>query len=263
MLHSHTESTNQLIDDKNLSDFASYTTEQGLQDALKIYQSTFAGDLATIIRPGRELSGYPMGSVAPFMLDHTGCPVIFSARIAEHSKNAKNNSRASLLVRDISCNHRIETGWRLTIVGDLEEVTADERERVAKQYERFYPNSASYSKVHDFMFLRLRPKKLRLIKTFGQIKWLNVEEVAVASPFTEAQEDHIIGHMNEDHAAAIQHYMKVLNIENAATITPVMVGVNQFGATLRYGQHLVQLPFTEVSMTTEAVRKQLVALAKR
>ena len=51
MLHSHTESTNQLIDDKNLSDFDSYTTEQGLQDALKIYQSTFAGDLATIIRP--------------------------------------------------------------------------------------------------------------------------------------------------------------------------------------------------------------------
>lgn len=268
MLDTHTlnqTSTNDdLITDSNLSEFETYTTAKGLADALAIYQNTFAGDLATIVRPDRELEGYPMGSVVPFMVDHTGCPVILTANIAEHTKNAQKNSKASLLVRDVTRNHIIETAWRLTIVGDLAVVPEQDYERVAKSYQRFYPSSTAYQKVHHFIFMRLTPKKLRLIKTFGQIKWLDVDTIAVPTPFSEEQEEQIINHMNEDHQQAIEHYLKtILGIEVASDEQISMVGVNQFGTTLRYGQRLVHLPFSEPVQNVSDVRMQLVALAKR
>ncbi|MDO5680484.1 MAG: DUF2470 domain-containing protein [Pelistega sp.] len=267
MLHTATtpapSTTTEFINDGNLSRFDSYTTEQGLADALSIYQSSFAGDLATIVRPGRELEGYPMGSVVPFMLDHTGSPVILTANIAEHTKNAKKNSRASLLVRDVARNYAIETSWRLTIMGDLELVPDEDYERVSLRYNRFYPHANGYKKVHDFIFMRLAPKKLRLIKTFGQIKWLDVETIAVPTPFTQEQEEQIITHMNEDHQSAIAHYLQALGMTIEHERSMMMVGVNQFGATLRHGLRLVHLPFTQVVTSVNDVRMQLIALAKR
>ncbi|XVN74766.1 hypothetical protein AAEX37_01863 [Oligella sp. MSHR50489EDL] len=255
---------NELISDQNLSRFDIYTTEQGLADALTIYQSSFAGDLATIVRPERELEGYPMGSVVPFMLDHTGSPVILTAQMAEHSKNAQANSHASLLVRDVTRNHMIETGWRLTIIGDLIDVPENELARVAKRYENFYPHAVNYKKVHHFIYMRLVPKKFRLIKTFGQIKWLDVDTIATSSPFSEEQEDRILAHMNSEHPQAIRHYLSgVLGLSVAEHKEISMVGLNQFGATIRYGKRLAYLPFAEPINTVEAVRAELVRLAKQ
>ncbi|PIE42378.1 MAG: hypothetical protein CSA47_00730 [Gammaproteobacteria bacterium] len=252
------------IHDGNISEhFKRYSKSRAQRDAHKIYLSTFAGEMATISRPDSPAAGYPMGSVAPFIIDHTGNPVIYTANVAEHSKNAEDNGKASILVREIGKNHNVETGWRLVSMGDLKKVDDSEVERVANSYFRHYPNAKSYAVAHSFYFYRLNVKIARVIMGFGRISWIDAEALCQPSVFDEKTETRIIGHMNDDHGDAIEHYLKHLRVKiepNAQA--PKMAAINQFGATLRYRKHLYFLAFDEPANDALAVREQLVKLAK-
>lgn len=252
------------IDDDNMQEFNRYTKAKGRVDARNIYQNVFAGDLATLGREKSRASGYPFGSVTPFIIDHTGSPVIYTANVAEHTKNALDNGKASLMMRQVEKQHRIETGWRLTCAGDLVEVTGADRNRVAETYFRFYPEAKTYGNVHDFYFFRLNIAVARVIMGFGKISWVEGSDLMIPSTLSAEQETHIIEHMNEDHSDAIVHYLNQIDVDvdTAAKKKPKMVSVNQFGATIDYRHHLYFLAFSEVANDSMAIREQLVKLAK-
>ncbi len=252
------------ITDENMAKHNRYGKEDGARDALKIYLSNFSGDLATISHKESPVADYPIGSVAPFVLDHTGHPVIFTASVAQHTKNAKENSKASILIREVEKNHQIETGWRLTCVGDLMPIPEADRERVAATYFRHYPNAELYQGTHDFNFYRLNVKMGRVILGFGRIAWVDAESLVHASPFDLETENRIIEHMNDDHAEALEKYLQLLHVElkpNAKA--PTMVGINQFGATIKYRKHLHFVAFDEVVSDANGAREQLVKLARQ
>lgn len=255
---------NQKITEDNMAVFNRYHKSDGARDAHKIYLSTFAGEMATISREGSKAAGYPMGSVVPFIIDYTGNPVIYTAGIAEHTKNALANGKASILVRDVRKNHHIETGWRLVSMGDLGEIDEGEQARIAKAYFRHYPNARVYEATHDFHFFRLNVKMARVIMGFGAIAWVEADAICQASPFDETSEDSMINHMNDDHVDAMKQYLTLLGVEiKHSAKMPQMVAVNQFGVTLRYRKRLHFLAFNEVANDAMAVRQQLVQLAKR
>lgn len=252
------------IDDNNLAAFDRYHKTTSERDAHRIYLSTFAGEMATISRSDSQSAGYPMGSVAPFIIDYTGNPVIYIAGIAEHTKNALDNGKASILVRDIRKNHQVENGWRLVSMGDLVKVNDSESPRVGKSFFRHYPNAKLYETTHDFHFFRLEVKIARVIMGFGAIAWVDAEALCQPSPFDEASEDGMIEHMNDDHVDAMQHYLTQLSVEIKPNAKPPqMVGVNQFGITIRYRKRLYFVAFAEAAHDAMAVRQQLVALAQR
>ncbi len=258
-----TPESNEKIDNNNMETFNRYSKSDGERDAHKIYLSTFAGELATISREGCKSAGYPMGSVVPFMIDYTGHPVIYTANVAEHTKNALDNGKASILVRDVSKNHNIDTGWRLVSMGDLIKIDDTEQARISKSYFRHYPNARAYADMHNFYFFRLNTKIARVIMGFGSIAWVDAAAICQPSPFDESTEDRIINHMNSDHADAIKHYLTLLDVDiKPSAKDPQMVAVNQFGATLRYRKRLHFLAFNEVANDAKAVREQLVQLAK-
>lgn len=250
--------------DKNMMDeMMRYGKEKSLADSRNIHLRAFAGDLATLGRPSSKVAGYPIGSVCPFVIDHTGQPVIYISDIAEHSRNALDNGKASIIVREIEKNHHIETGWRLTYVGDLIKVPEPEKERVANHYFRHYPTSKIYINVHGFEFWRLHVKAARVIMGFGKIAWVDAEALCLPSSLDENTEHSIIEHMNGGHLKAINHYLTTLGVTiEPNTKDPKMVGVNQFGVTLSYRKRLYFLPFEVEANDANAIREQLVKLAK-
>ncbi len=256
------EDVNGKIDEKNMPKFNRYTEERAIRDAQRIYRNTFAGDMATLGREGGRVEGYPFGAVAPFMIDHTGCPVIYTADVAEHTKNAFANGKASLMMRQVERQHQVETGWRLTCAGDLTEITGEDKERVAENYFRFYPEAEKYAAVHDFYFFRLNTVAARVIMSFGKISWVEPKDLAIPSPFTREEETKIIDHMNDDHEAAIKHYLRKLGVEVDDNLTsPRMVGINQFGATIDYAHHLYFIDFDESQLIPVTALHRLAVLA--
>ncbi len=251
------------INDKNMPHFNRYSQERAIQDTRRVYRRVFAGDMATIGREDSRAAGYPIGSVTPFIIDHTGSPVIFTADVAEHTKNAFDNGKASLMMRQVERQHQIETGWRLTCIGDLEKLEGDDEQRVAESYFRFYPEADKYAGVHKFCFLRLNIAVARVIMGFGKISWIEAEDFVIPSPFTREEETRIIEHMNDDHQAALFTYLKSLRVEvDESLVAPRMVSVNQFGAVVDYHHHLYFVEFDEPAETVDQARQQLVKLAK-
>ncbi len=252
------------ITDENQSGFSRYTKERATKDAQRVYRSTFAGDMATLGREGGRTEGYPFGSVTPFIIDHTGCPVVQMATMAEHTKNAYANGKASLLLRQVERQHNVNTGWRLAVSGDLTEINdTDDLERVAETYYRAYPEARDYTEVHDFRFFRLTIVAARVIMGFGKISWIEPEDLMIASPFNAAEETRVIKHMNDDHQDAIRHYLRKMGVEvKESTKSPFIVGLNQFGIVVDYFHHLYFVEYNEVANTMPEVKQQLVTMAR-
>lgn len=256
--------SNEKITDDNVHQHQHYTLDAANADARQVLLNSFAGTLATCIRDGEALAGYPFNSITSFMLDSLGCPVMFGAGISEHAKNARENGRASLLVRDVSKHHRIETGWRLTLTGDIVSICDDDDlERCKTAFFRHYPHMRSYQSMHDFGFWRLVPKTLYLIMDFGKIRWVAPDDVLLESTISEQAQQDVIEHMNEDHVDAMLHYLELLGVELIEKKKPRLAGIQQLGMTLHYDQRLYYLPFEKPIEDASQLRQAFVALAHK
>ena len=81
----------------------------------------------------------------------------------------------------------------------------------------------------------------------------------LANPFDQLAESAMVEHMNNDHAAAIAHYVKLAGLPSS---TPAeLVGIDAEGFHLRIGHALYWLGFAQPCSTPVAVRQALVALA--
>src|SRR5690349_6923856 len=63
--------------------------------------------------------GYPFASVTPYAADTLGRPVLLLSRLAVHSKNLVQDSRASLLVFEESTESAPLDSARLNLLGDV------------------------------------------------------------------------------------------------------------------------------------------------
>lgn len=249
------------ITDQNMQKHNRYST--GDVDAQNIYLENFAGEMTTLERKESRFPGYPIGSVAPFMIDHTGCPVVYAASISERIKNIQEDPRASLLIREVERHHRIETGWRLALMGDLVEVTDEEDvKRVKARYFDHYPKAEFYQNVHDFKFYRFKVKLARVILGFGRIAWVEAEALQRPSIFDMQTEQQILQHMNSDHQEALEKYLKQNDIKLRTGAVPKMVAVNQFGFTLFYHNRLYFIHFKNEVKNIQDVRTELVIMAE-
>lgn len=249
------------ITDQNMEKHNRYAT--GDVDAQKIYLENFAGEISTIERKDSPLEGYPIGSVAAFMIDHTGCPVVYSASVSERVKNVQENPKSSLLIREVQRNHRVETGWRLAVMGDLVEVTDEaDLKRIQTRYFEHYPKAAFYQGVHEFKFYRLNVKLARVILGFGRIAWVQPEQLKRPSIFDMETEQKILDHMNQDHQESLEKYLVKNQVKLKQGAVPKMVAVNQYGFTVFYHNHLYFIHFKNKAENMQDVRTELVIMAQ-
>ncbi len=222
-------------------------------EARQFVRGQHSGVLSTL---SQRLGGYPFGSVAPFILDHAGRPVILISDIAEHTKNIVADPRVSLIVQPYSPD--MQVNGRVTIVGEARRV--DAKESIGPRYLRFHPQAETYFAMHDFQFYRIEPLRIRYIGGFGRIHW--VEPAAYLcpdSPLAE-QEDAIVAHMNADHGDNLRAYCS--HVHAVETSAATLLGIDPDGFDVRADSGELRFSFAQPVNDAQAARQALVALAQ-
>lgn len=233
------------------------TKKSAANEAHDLFLNSHDGVLSTL---SKDVPGYPFGSVVPFCIDRAGNPLVLVAGIAQHTRNMSADPRVSLIAFEREAPDWQAAG-RLTLVADAEPV-AETDEDTAERYFRYFPEAREYRRTHDFGLWRLVPKRARYIGGFGKIHWFEPADVVPANPFEEADERHMIDHMNKDHVAAMRNYCVRASVELDCRTIPAMVGVDAAGFHLRLGSRLVRFRFPAPVSSPMEVRKVLVEMAR-
>jgi len=229
--------------------------DEKTRNALDLLSSHFTGILGT---NSVEIPGYPFGSLTPYCLDREGCPVILISGIAQHTKNIMVTPKVSLTIVENLNSPQSQNQGRVTWIGDA--VKTEDEETIAT-YSRMFPQSASYHKTHDFFFYRIEPIRVRFIKGFGQIYWLEKNDVINAPALTVEESAKAVAHMNKDHEDAMIGYMDhYYNDIKYKDLT--MIGVDSLGFYLRADERPLRFSFPEVISTSDELRKALVQMIK-
>ena len=228
-----------------------------------------AGNRGVLSTVALDPPGYPFGSVATYALDDSGRPIVFVSTMAEHTRNAAADPRASLIVTEPfpEGSDPLAAG-RVTLIGDLLEVTGDERPGVRDRYLGANPASAYYIDFGDFSFWRLEVKSVRYVGGYGRMSWVDAADYAVAEsdPLAGDAAVGVIEHMNTDHADSLVLMVRVLGGRADATAA-VMTAVDRYGfdvvAEGPGGRAALRMGFEEPVATPAAVRPAMIRLVER
>jgi heme iron utilization protein len=225
-------------------------------EARKFLRATRSAVLST---HSARFSGYPFGSIAPFVLDHDGNPLILISTIAEHTKNIQKNPHVSLIAFDPAATD-MQAGARLTLLGEA--TIADKQDGTLRaRYLAYFPQAAQYFDMHDFLFHRIAIRQARYIGGFGNIHWITGEALRPPANMLAAQEAGILAHMNADHAGSLRaccRHVHRIEAENAE-----MVGIDVDGFDVRADGKLLRFDFDAPVTDALSARAALVALSKK
>lgn len=239
------------------------------REARLFLRSSRSGILST---HSSKFDGYPFGSVAPFVLDHDGQPIILISTIAEHTKNIIANPKVSLLV--FAGDEDLQANSRLTLIGDATIIEKNDPDLRAR-YLRYLPQAASYFDMHDFSFYRIAIKQARYIAGFGKMSWIPAQEftgteltdnlATGVSGKLAGQEQGIVDHMNADHSDSLRAYC--LHVHNINPVTATMLGLDSDGfdvsaITADDKNHILRFNFEAPVSDALSARTALVALSK-
>lgn len=233
------------------------------KEALQFLRTTHSGILSTL---SAKFAGYPFGSVAPFVLDHSGQPVILISTIAEHTQNIIANPKVSLLV--FAGDEDLQANARLTLIGEAKKISKDDANLRAR-YLRYLPQAASYFDMHDFSFYRIEIAQVRYIAGFGKMGWV----AGASMPTTNlaensqlaAQETSIIEHMNVDHVHSLIAYSKHFHNVNATHAEMLGIDTDGFDAkvtNVEGATEVLRFNFDEPIHDAQSARVALVAMSK-
>jgi putative heme iron utilization protein len=223
-------------------------------EARQFLSATHSGVLSTI---SARLEGYPFGSIAPFVLDHDGNPLILISTIAEHTKNIQADARVSLIAFDPGASD-MQAGARLTVIGKA--IPMDKDEALRARYLRYFPQAEGYFDMHDFLFHRIEVEQARFIGGFGKIHWIPGDELRAPANRLAAQEAAILDHMNADHAENLSAYCR--HIHGIEAAQAIMIGIDTAGFDVRANDKLLRFAFDTPVTDAQEARQALVALAK-
>lgn len=211
----------------------------------------------------RDPAGYPFGSLVTFLVDTDGSPWVLVSTMAEHTRNAQSDPRASLLVTEQAPSgvDPLALG-RVSLVGDLTAQTPTAELRAA--FLERHPGARVYVDFPDFGWWKLDVRAIRYVGGFGRMSWVEADEYAVAAPDPIAPfADGIVAHMNADHADS--HVTLIHHVVGRTDVTSaVMTGVDRLGCDLDAqsprGTLPLRLPFPAPVASADEVRSTLVSM---
>lgn len=219
-----------------------------------------AQDTATLAT-AHQNGGWPFASLVLVTADHDATPLLLISTLAEHTKNLAAEPRVSLLFDGTSGLDSRLTGPRVTVLGRAE---ISEAPRHRQRFLARHPDAAVYADFADFAVYRITVERAHLVAGFGRIDWISVNDLLYPLPENlplSEQEAGVVGHMNEDHADAIQLYAtRLLGAEGEGWR---MTGCDPEGCDLRRGGAVLRLDFDKPVRDAETARVELVRLVKR
>ena len=221
--------------------------------------------VATLSTQSRKQPGFPFGSLMPYALDSAGRPVFLISTMAMHTQNLKGDPRVSLFVAQTAADGDVLGAARVTLVGNVMQLSEEEKSEVRDLYLKAHPNSRYWIDFNDFAFFRLEPVDVYYVGGFGVMGWVTSTDYAAAhaDPLAEAAQG-ILDHMNTDHADALLLFAKVNAKLDAEAAT--MTSVDRLGFHLRAqtpaGIKGARIPFLREARTAGETRSVLVEMVK-
>jgi len=213
--------------------------------------------------------GTPFGSVIAYGVDAAGRPSFFVSTMAEHTRNLDADPRASVLVaEDPPAGADPLASGRVTLVGEVAEIT-DPDERAAARHGYLAANpSAFYVDYGDFRCLRLEVAGVRYVGGFGRMSWVDVASYAAARPDPLAPvAEGIIAHMNADHAESLVtlcHHDAGRPDVTAASMTAVdRYGFEVVAELPDDHREALRIGFRTEQESADGVRRELIAMLQR
>jgi putative heme iron utilization protein len=217
-------------------------------------------NIGTLCTVAQEPKGHPYGSLVTTAFE-AGRPVFLISELAEHTRNLRQDPRASLLIAENVALDPLANS-RVTLLGRCAPVAAPEAARAA--FLARHPDSAYYADFKDFAFWQLDVESVRYIGGYGRMSWVQSEAWHGAEPDPIAPDAlGILGHMNEDHADAMPLYCRAFS-RAVDTTAASMTSIDRYGfemsAITAAGPRPIRLAFPEPIATKDEARKALVAL---
>lgn len=230
--------------------------ETPAQTIRRVVRSVPRGALATVLRGS---GGAPYVSLVSVATDHDGAPLLLLSALAEHTRNLREDARASLLLDATGEREDPLAGERVTLQGRIE---PSQEPRHRARYLARHPSASMYADFQDFAFCRLAVERAHLVAGFGRIHWVDGAEVLIeAEPALIEREAEILEHMNAEHRDAVQLYAQgLLGLGGDGWR---LTGVDPEGCDLRQGARTARLPFSRPVRDAEGARAELVRLVKR
>ena len=187
------------------------------------------GALSTI---SRKHPGWPFGSVMPYALDDGGRPLFLISAMAMHTQNLQAEPRASLLVNQTEAGADPLGASRLTLMGEVTKVAAEDAAVVRKIYLARHENARYWVDFDDFAFYRMEIADLYFVGGFGVMGWVTAEDYlkSEVDPLAEVGPA-IIEHMNKDHSGSLLLLAKAFTGVEADQAT--MTSVDRLGFHVR------------------------------
>ncbi|MCI0483893.1 MAG: DUF2470 domain-containing protein [candidate division NC10 bacterium] len=220
------------------------------------------GSLATL---SRKHPGWPFGSVMPYALDPLGRPILLISDMAVHTQNIVGNPRASLLVSQPDWSGDPLGGGRVTLMGNVSLIGAEEREEARRLYLARYETAKYWVDFQDFALYRMEVLDIYFVGGFGVMGWVSVDEYARAQPDPLAGvASGILQHMNADHADALLLLARVFGGVDADEAT--MTAVDRLGFHVRVKKESrvqgARIPFSREVKSSEETRAVLVEMVR-
>ncbi len=166
-------------------------------DARRFVRAHPNGVLSTL---SQRHGGMPYGSIAPFVLDHAGCPLVLVSDLAEHTRNLDTDSRCSLLVHP--CAADAQAAARVTLLGRASR--CGDKAALGPRYLRYVPAAEGHFALPDFHFWRIEPEAIRVIAGFGRARWVDAKAFAPAPNRVAETEEAIVALWNATRADALR-----------------------------------------------------------
>lgn len=222
-------------------------------EARRLVRRHYSGALAT---RSMQFQGYPFASALPFCTDQQGRILVLISHLAEHTRNADADPRASFLVSPLGAD--LQEQPRLTMIGDL---APTDDPAVAARYLRFFPEGSQFLEIGGFRFFRMAPRSLRFIAGFGSIHTIAGESyLAPPYPIAEAESD-ILDHMNADHGHNLRDYCRHTQAGEPESVQ--MIGIDCDGFDLRADSRILRFDFVGEVKDANQARMELVKLARK
>lgn len=216
------------------------------------------GALATLMVD----SGDPYCSLVNVASSPDGSPILLISRLAVHTKNVLADPRVSLMLDERAPGDPLE-GARIMLLGQAEQVGAEQRDTLRRRYLNAHPSAESYADFADFSFFLIRPSGLHLVAGFGRILDLKpaqfLTDTSDAAGLLEAEQG-AVDHMNADHREALGLYAtRLLGAQQADWRC---TGCDPEGLDLAADGKALRLDFPERVTSPGELRKMLVRLAE-
>ena len=203
---------------------------------LHLLHQAAAGTLAT---HSRQPEGFPYPSILPFAPDARHRPTILVSGLAEHTRNLLADPRAGFLVAHAP-DDDVLNGQRVTLLGSFERV--EPTPSVTSRYLRYHPDAGRYLALGDFSFWAMSVERLRYIGGFGAMGWLDGNELDPLEPLGFDEERALLAFFE-------RHPRRTRDLE--------LIGVDRYGADLRFGDSRMRCAFDAVANGVNSLRAAL------